>query len=405
MKNKGFIKGALCGALAVLLIMSCVSCGVITSGIKYVIKKKVASQNPSKTERVVSSAAESKLEYLEKLIETYYIGEIDKEALTEGIYKGYIEALDDPYTVYYDSEETEKYLESITGEYSGIGAVLSQDPDSGIITILQVYPDSPAKEVGLKDNDTLYKVAGEEVTGNDLTEVVSHIRGEEGTQVELTVLRGENGEEITVMATRRKIKAFTVSYEMKEDQIGYIRITEFDSVTFDQYKEALEDLESQGMKALVVDLRSNPGGSLDVVTDILDLMLPKGTVVSMKEKSGQVTEYPSDEAHKFTKPLAVLVNGYSASASEIYAGAIQDFKAGDIIGTQTYGKGVVQQIFDLQDGSSVKITIADYYTPSGRNIHGEGIAPDIEIEYEEDPENPDYDNQLEKALEILRNKL
>ena len=248
-------------------------------------------------------------------------------------------------------------------------------------------------------------MAGEEITGLDLTSVVSRIKGDEGTKVELALIRGDDAEEVAVTAVRRKIEVITVSHEMKEDGIGYIRITEFDSVTSSQYEEALKDLENQGMKGLVVDLRSNPGGNLDVVVDILDLMLPEGTVVSMKDKSGEETVYSSDEEHKFAKPLAVLMNGNSASASEIYAGAIQDYDAGEIVGTQSYGKGVVQQIFDLKDGTSVKLTIAEYFPPSGRSINGKGITPDIEIPYEPDEENPDYDNQLEKAVEAVKSRL
>lgn len=403
-KHKGFIRGALFGALTVLLIMGCVSCGVNLAGVRNVIENVAGEEDSGSSDGAVDSSAETKLELLDQLIDSYYIGEKDSDALTEGLYKGYIDGLDDPYSVYYDEEETKALQESTSGEYSGVGAVLTQDAETGVITILQVYPDSPAEEAGLKDNDILYKVNDEEVTGIDLSEVVSHIKGDEGTTVDLTVLRGDDSEEVEVTATRRTIEAVTVSYEMKEGNIGYIRITEFDSVTYDQYKEALEDLESQGMEGLVVDLRSNPGGNLDTVVDILDLMLPEGTVVSMKDKQGEETVYSSDEENQFTKPLAVLMNGYSASASEIYAGAIQDFDAGEIVGTQSYGKGVVQQIFDLKDGTSVKLTIAEYFTPSGRSINGEGVTPDVEVEYEPDENNPDYDNQLEKAIEIVQNK-
>ena len=196
----------------------------------------------------------------------------------------------------------------------------------------------------------------------------------------------------------------TVVHEMKEDHIGYIRVTEFDSVTYSQYEEALRDLENRGMEKLVVDLRSNPGGNLDIVCDMLDLMLPEGLCVYMEDKNGKRTEFTSDEEHQFTKPLVVLMNGYSASASEIYAGAVQDYGIGRIVGTQSYGKGVVQQVFDLKDNTSVKLTIAKYYTPNGRSIDGEGITPDVEVEYQPDENNPDADNQLDKALEVLRSQ-
>lgn len=400
MRNKGFIRGALLGALTVLLIMGTVSCGMGVPGIRNAIRRAAGNGgNP------VDGGAEEKLGLLEELVDSYYMGEKDGEALQEGLYKGYIDGLGDPYSVYYDEEETKDMQESTSGEYSGIGAVLSQNRDTGMITVLQVYPDSPAEKAGIKDGDILYKVNGKEVTGIDLSTVVSHIRGEEGTTVEISVLRGEDSEEIAVTAVREKIEAVTVTCEMKENEIGYIRVTEFDSVTTEQYQSALEELEKQGMQGLVVDLRSNPGGNLDTVVDMLDLMLPEGTVVSMEDKSGKETVYSSDEEHQFTKPLAVLMNGYSASASEIYAGAIQDYEAGEIVGTKSYGKGVVQSIFDLKDGTSVKLTIAEYFLPSGRSINGEGVTPDVEVAYEADEENPDYDNQLEKAIEVVKSQL
>lgn len=391
MKNKGFIRGALVGALTVLLIVTTTACG---SNIVRSIAGKVIGDNEA-----------AKLKLMDTLIDNYFMGIVDDEDLTEGLYKGYVEALNDPYSEYYTAEETTELQESISGEYSGVGAVMSQNYETGIITIIQVYDDSPAEEAGLKADDILYKVGEEEVTGIDLSEVVTWIKGEEGTQVELTVLRGEKAEEITMTATRRKIEAQTVSYEMKENNIGYIDVMEFDAVTADQYKKALDDLEAQGMEGLIVDLRSNPGGSLDIVVKMLDMMLPEGDIVSVHTKAGKQQVYTSDEENKFTKPLVVLMNGYSASASEIFAGGIQDHGVGQIVGTQSYGKGVVQQLFDLQDGSSMKLTMAEYHTAGGRSINGVGITPDVEVEYEYDENRPEWDNQLEKALEIILKEL
>ena len=240
------------------------------------------------------------------------------------------------------------------------------------------------------------------MTGMDLSEVVTYIKGEKGTEVELTVLRGEDADEVTVTAVRDTVEAQTVEYEMLEDQIGYLAVSEFDSVTYGQYEEALEALSDQGMEGLVVDLRNNPGGNLNTVCDMLDLVLPEGTIVYMEDKEGKRQTYSSDDAHQLDVPMAVLVNGNSASASEIYAGAIQDHEAGTIVGTQTYGKGVVQQIFDLGDGTSVKLTIAEYFTPKGRSINGEGVTPDLEVEYEPDEKDPEADNQLEAAAEAVK---
>ena len=379
--KKSFLQGALFGALIVLSGTGIVSCGVRLSK---------------------DASSEEKVEALKKLIDEKYMGEVDEDALKEGLYKGYVQGLDDPYSVYYDEEETKELYETTEGEYSGIGAVLSQDLKSGVITLVQIYEDSPADRAGLKDEDILTKVGTLDVTGMDLSEVVTYIKGEKGTEVELTVLRGEDADEVTVTAVRDTVEAQTVEYEMLEDQIGYLAVSEFDSVTYGQYEEALEALSDQGMEGLVVDLRNNPGGNLNTVCDMLDLVLPEGTIVYMEDKEGKRQTYSSDDAHQLDVPMAVLVNGNSASASEIYAGAIQDHEAGTIVGTQTYGKGVVQQIFDLGDGTSVKLTIAEYFTPKGRSINGEGVTPDLEVEYEPDEKDPEADNQLEAAAEAVK---
>ena len=391
--RKSFLKGAFCGALAILLITGIVSCGLRPGRIS------VAG------EKTVTSDVERKLSILNSLIDESYLGDIDKKKLEEGLYEGYIGGLDDPYSVYYDEEETKAFMEATEGEYSGIGAVMTQSKDSGIIVLTHVYKDSPAMKAGLKDEDILYKVEGKEVTGEDLTDVVSRIRGEKGTKVELTVLRGKKNEEVTVVAVRDTIETQTVQTKMLEGDIGYMAVSEFDSVTYDQYVKGLDTLEGQGMKGLVLDLRGNPGGNLNTVCDILDLMLPKGLIVYTQDKNGEKREMTSDEENKFTHPMVVLVNGNSASASEIYAGAIQDYGLGKIVGTQTYGKGVVQQIFDLNDGTCLKLKIAEYYTPKGRNINGKGITPDVEEEYELNEKNPEADNQLEKAVEELKKEL
>lgn len=379
--KKNFLQGALFGALIMLCGTGVVSCGIRLSE---------------------DASSEEKLSVLKGLIDENYIGDVDEEALEEGIYKGYIQGLEDPYSVYYNEEETKDLYETTEGEYSGIGAVLSQDLESGVITLVQIYEDSPAAKAGLKDNDILTKVGDIEVTGMDLSEVVTYIKGEKGTDVDLSVLRGEDAEEITVTATRDTVEAQTVKYEMLEGQTGYLSVSEFDSVTYAQYEEALNKLTDQGMTGLIVDLRNNPGGNLNTVCEMLDLVLPKGTIVYTEDKDGKRETATSDDEHQINVPMVVLVNGNSASASEIYAGAIQDYGIGKIVGTQTYGKGVVQQIFDLGDGTSVKLTIAEYFTPNGRSIDGEGITPDVEVEYEADENNPEADNQLEKALEVMK---
>ncbi len=348
---------------------------------------------------------EDKLDQINGLIENYYLyeDEIDEDALIDGIYSGYASALGDPYTEYYDKEETQALLETTSGEFSGIGATMSMGVDSGEITIVNVYKDSPADKAGLQEGDILYQVDDKETAGEDLDTVVSWIKGEQGTDVTLHVLR--NGEEIEATATRDIIEIQTVDYEMKDGQIGYIAVSEFDDVTYEQFKTALDDLEAQGMQGLVIDLRGNPGGNLSTVTDMLKLLLPEGTIVSTKDKYGNTEEITCDGSNEFTKPLAVLVNQYSASASEIFSGAIQDYGIGQIVGMTTYGKGVVQQLMDLGDGTYLKITIAEYYTPSGRSINGVGVEPDVEEEYEYDSENPEADNQLDRALEVVQGEI
>ena len=395
MKNKkGFMQGALCGALAMLLVAGLVSCGL-----------KVKDSSGKKTTEAVSSETDNKLEKLESLINEYYLKDVDQDDLQQGIYKGYIAGLNDPYSAYYDEEATKSFQESTEGEYDGIGAVMSQNRETGIITISQVYEGSPAEQAGIKDNDILYKVEDEEVTGQDLTEVVSKIKGEKGTDVKMTVLRGDERKEVQVTATRATIEYPTVNSKMLDNGIGYLRITEFDAVTYDQYMNAYNNLKNQGMKGMIVDLRSNPGGSLSIVCKILDEILPEGKIVYTQDKNGKEEDFTSDEEKKIDIPMTVLVNQYSASASEIFAGAIQDYKLGAIVGTQTYGKGVVQQIFDLKDGTCVKLTIAKYFTAKGQDIDGKGITPDVAIDYKADDNNSDADNQLDKAIETLQSEM
>ena len=400
--KKGFLKGALTGALAMLVITAAIGAGVIV--INHI---DLGSMKKSGSGQVVGQYTEKKLEELKGLIDEVYLHEeeVDEEALTEGIYQGYIAALNDPYSAYYTTEETKEMMESTSGEYSGIGALMSQNRETGVITIANVYENSPAAEAGMKNEDILYKVEGEEVTGVDLSEVVTQVKGKEGTEVKMTLLRGADRQEIEVTAVRRKLQTQTVSYEMKEGQIGYIRVSEFDEVTLEQFREAKAALESQGMASMLIDLRGNPGGNLSTVCDMLREILPEGLIVYTEERDGERTDYKCDGKTPWEKPLAVLINGASASASEIFAGAVQDYGIGQLVGTTTYGKGVVQQLFPMTDGTMVKLTIAEYFTPKGRNIDGTGIVPDVEVEYVYDETNPEADNQMEKALELLRGQV
>ena len=350
-------------------------------------------------------ARKSKLKQLKTVIDEYYLGEVDEEQLREYSYKGMIAGLEDPYSVYYTKEEYEDVEESSEGIFSGVGIVLTQDMETKAITVVKPMKDGPAQKAGIKAGDILTKVEGEEISSDeDLSSVVSRVKGKEGTKVTLTFSR--DGKEKDYTLTRKEIKKPTVEYEMLENKVGYIKITEFDEVTVEQFDDALSQLENDGMKKLVLDLRDNPGGLLDAVVDIADRILPTGMIVYTEDKNGKKTEYEAKSAECVEQPIAVLINGNSASASEILAGAIQDYKAGTLVGTTSYGKGIVQNIFQLGDGSAVKLTIANYYTPKGRNIHKKGIDPDVEVELKESLKDEieikkSEDNQLQEALKVL----
>lgn len=392
--HKNFFKGALCGALVMLFAVG------LTAGI-FVWFTGAVGKN------VVGSDTQRKLKEIERVIDSQYLrsDEVDDEVLEDYIVKGYVAGLNDPYSAYYNEEETKALYETTSGEFGGIGVVMSQNLKSNIITMVNVYEDSPADNAGFLNNDILYKVDGEDISGQALEDVVKKVKGDKGTKVSLTVLRGENKKEYEAVVTRDTIEAQTVTYEMKKEGIGYIRVTEFDKVTYSQFEKALSELYAQGMEALIIDLRGNPGGNLSTVCSMLDLILPEGTIVYTEDRDGQKRYAESDEEHKLEIPLTVLADGASASASEIFAGAVQDYGIGTIVGTTTYGKGVVQQIFNLSDGTCMKLTISEYFTPKGRNIDGKGIEPDVEVEYEYNEENPEEDNQLDKAIEVTEEKI
>ena len=314
--KKRFIQGALCGALVTLII-----CLTVT-GISKVVSFWESDNKYS---------FEEKLELIDSYIDKYYLfdEEIDEDALLEGMYEGYVDALGDPYSEYLTEESGKEYLESINGEFYGIGATFSMNYTTNIITITQVYKDSPAEEAGLKEGDIIFKVNDRVIQDESLTEVVTLVRGEEGTEVRLHVLR--DGEQLELVAVRGLIQVQTVEYEMKENQIGYIYVTEFDEVTLEQFKTALQELELQGIQGLVIDLRNNPGGSLSTVVDMLDVILPEGVAVTMETAEGDVSTFSCLDDDEFTKPMAILVNGNSASASEIFAGAAQDYDKAEIV--------------------------------------------------------------------------
>lgn len=345
------------------------------------------------------SAVESKLDLIRSVIDSSFLFDFDEDELTESIYAGYVEGLGDPYTCYYTEEEYKDMMESSEGTYYGIGVMISQQTDTGRVYVIRVFSGSPAEEAGMKEGDIIAEVEGKEATGMDLNEVVATIKGAEGTTAKIKIYRESEKKELTLDVERRQVDVDTVYYKMLDNRIGYLELTEFDSVSTDQFTSALEELKSQGMEALVLDLRNNPGGMLDVAVSIADELIDTGTVVTIRDKAGNEEIYSAEEEGSLSMPLAVLVNGDSASASEVLSGCIRDYKAGTLVGTQTFGKGIVQNIIPFTDGTAMKITTAHYYTPNGTDIHGVGITPDVVVE--DDKTTEDVDEQLEAAINVL----
>lgn len=394
-----FAAGMIVGIAAALLV-------VCVAYLGFQIQHKVensqqVSADGSGQDGALSEAVAEKIDILEYMINRYYYqDDVSREDLENGIYQGLMDAVGDPYTSYYNASDFNTFMEQTTGAYYGIGAYVAQDKERNYPKINSPIPGSPAEEVGLRPNDIIYEVDGVSTYDMDLDKVVSLIKGEEGTTVNLTIYR--EGEYMDVAVQRRQVEIPTVEQEMLEGGMAYIRIIEFDEVTPGQFKEALQTSRNRGMKGLVLDLRGNPGGSVNAVVDIARQLLPEGLVVYTEDKYGKREEYSCDGSNEFELPLVVLIDGNSASASELLSGAIQDYCKGTLVGTTTFGKGIVQQMMTLRDGSAIKITISSYYTPGGRNIHGIGIEPDVTCPFDgEAYYSNGYDNQLEKAKEVL----
>lgn len=391
MNNNEFKKGIAVGVAATLIVT-----GTGFAGYQKIMFPKGSALSDTKTVQ--------KLNYLESLINEEYLEEKEEDSLREGLYAGLMSGLNDPYSTYYTAEQYKELNTSNEGSYVGIGAVLQKDKDGGA-KIVQLYEGGSGEQAGLKKGDVLKAIDGEDVTEKETSDIASMIRESDKDSVTLTIQRNEETKEIKVEI--RDVEIQTVSHEMLDDETGYIRISEFSEVTSNQYKKAFEDLQDKGMKKLVVDLRDNPGGLLTAVCDVLRQILPEGLIVYTEDKNGKKEEEKCDGKSELAMPLAVLVNGGSASASEIFAGAVKDYGIGTIVGTTTYGKGVVQTIQPLSDGSAVKITIAKYFTPKGNDINKKGIAPDVGAELSEDSTDwteltHEEDTQLQAALKEIR---
>ncbi|MCR5640451.1 MAG: S41 family peptidase [Lachnospiraceae bacterium] len=400
--RRSFAKGVLVGVLLSMIV-------VLIGGLLLFVVYRSNQKPESAMGTIVNEECAKKVDFISSIIDQYYYEDVNEDDLREGVYAGLVSGLKDPYSAYYSPEEYEQLEISTTGNYAGIGAGLQKDPETGMVSISRIYEGSPAEKAGLKKGDILISADGELAVDMEADEFAARVRGEKGTSVELVYER--DGKQETISVTREEINIPSVQSLMLNDQIGYVQIGEFVTGTPKEFEEAITSLQSQGAKAFVFDVRDNPGGMVDSVTDMLDYILPEGTTLYMEEKDGTRTYYDSDAKQALDAPMVVLTNGNSASASEIFAGAIHDFKAGTLIGTKTFGKGVVQVTLPLTDGSAVKLTIARYFTPSGVCIHGEGIQPDVELEYEysgdEEAEEYDYhaDNQINKAIEVLTEEI
>lgn len=411
-KNAGrgvFFSGVIVGLAGALLILSVVYLGTRLQRFIEIQNNPLAAQAQQlefSEESAVSPVMVNKLQNLEETIQKYfYLDEVSPEELSDGVYRGMLGALNDPYSEYYTAEELNDLLSQTQGIYYGIGAYVSMDETTTLPKVSGVIEGAPAEAAQLRANDIIYEVDGVSTYGLSLSEAVALIKGEEGTEVVLTIIREGESDYLKVPVTRAKVESPTVNFEMLDETTAYIQIVEFDDVTVDQFADALATAKGSGMEGLIIDLRANPGGSLNSVVDIARMLLPEGLIVYTEDKNGKRVEYSCDGKREFALPMVVLIDMNSASAAEILAGAIQDYGIGTLVGTTTFGKGIVQQVIPFTDGSAVKLTISSYFTPNGRNIHEIGIEPDVLCEFDGEAyynsENP-VDNQLEKAKEVLK---
>ncbi len=417
---KGVLAGVLVTALAGLIIIG-MGVWILLAGGGVISRQLQGQAVQSKSEAGFSwSRISSKLQLIQAYIEKYFLYDEDPENVEDYIYKGLMEGLDDPYSTYYTAEEFQDLMEETSGEYCGIGAMVSKNMTTGLVSIVKVFKNTPAEEAGLQAGDIFYQIDDLEVTGDiDLDILVSqYVKGEEGTTVHLKMYRPSIDDYVEMDVERRQVEVQTVEYEMKDGNLGYISVSQFEETTTSQFSSAIEELEEQGMEGLIIDLRGNPGGVLDTAVSMLDYMLPddltdysengKTLLVSTADRNGEGDSYYCSDGHSVDIPVVILIDGNAASASEVFSGAMKDYGRAALVGTTTFGKGIVQTVFGLNDGSAIKLTTAHYYSPSGFDLHGIGIEPDVEIAYqapetEDGADNGDADdNQLMKAKEVLQ---
>ncbi len=388
-----FKKKSLVLVLVTALVLSLTGCD-------YEIRKKTDASG------MYDKEVEDKVEEINAYIDAYYYFETDEDKKEEAIYDGIMAGLDDPYSVYYTADEYADLMEESSGEYVGIGAVVTQGENKAV-SIVRPIPGSPAEEIGLMAEDIVVQVGDVEVTDQDLQSIVDMIRGEEGTKIYIKIYRPSTNEYMEFDVTRRKVENVTVYSEVLEDNIGYIQVQQFYDNTDEEFIAAVKDMQSKNVKGIIVDVRDNPGGLLASVVNMCDFIMEEGPILTTKDKNGRIIQkYDSTDKESLDMPMVVLVNGNSASASEIFAGALKDTGKAELVGTTTYGKGIVQSVMPLSDGTAIKLTVAKYFTPAGHDIHKAGIEPDYIVELPDNMEsavnvNREDDTQLDKAIDII----
>lgn len=390
MEKKSFYKGVASGLIVAMISLAAYNgVAIAKSGDGMSIDRKVGA--------------------ISALLNKNYVEEIDLSKMEEGIYTGLVASLGDPYTTYMSKQQLSSFLDDTGGSFYGIGITVTMDKIDNNLVVVSPIQGSPADVAGMKPKDKIIKVDDIETSGHTVDEVVSLMKGAEGTEVKVTVYRQSTGETLDFKIKRAMIDVQSVEGKMLENGIGYIKITQFSKNTYEQFVKVYDKLNAQNQKGLIIDVRNNPGGLFDVVEKIADMLVPEGTLVYTVDKNGTRKDSISDEK-RIEIPLCLLVNGNSASASEILAGAVQDMGVGKLVGTQTFGKGLVQGLYSLSDGSGVKITIQKYYTPKGVCIQGEGITPDYAVELPIEYKNelivePDKDTQLKEAIKVINEQL
>ena len=397
-EKKYFAGGMLAGCLTGLLVPV-----LVVGLIVFFLGVSFNGRGNTDEEEAYYRQLESKLAEIQACIDEHYVFEYDREELTDMLFRGYVAGLGDPYSAYYTAEEYADTMEAASGEYYGIGVLVSQDPASYVISVVNVFKNSPAMEAGLQTGDVLIAVEGEDITAMALDAVVPLIKGEEGSFVSITVYRPESRQELTLPVERRRVEVDTVSCRMLDETTGYLALIEYDSVSPNQVRSAIGELTAGGMERLILDLRDNPGGLLDSVLAIADFFLEKDALIFyMEDKQGREYRFNAKEEALFSGELIVLINGNSASAAEVLSGALKDHDRATLMGETSFGKGIVQSYLELSDGSALKLTTEHYCTPDGSDIHGRGIEP--HIEGRDDPATRESDELLEAALAYWKNE-